>query len=104
MDDPLPLTLGNTIQEETDNSTKSNPKNDSVVLTQPAADAPVTSLVLSTEPLNVEDPIAQEIQEKDDENPPDAPASQFYIFFELLYIQSTFKTVLSALLLFEFCL
>ena len=76
MDNPLPsTTVGDTIQEETNDSTKSNPKNDSVILAQLAVDALVTPLVLSIEPLNVEGPIAQDIQEKDDENPPNAPTS-----------------------------
>ena len=67
MDDPLPSTLaGDTIQEETNDSTesKSDPKDDSVVLTQPTADPLVTPLVLSTKPLNVENPLAQDVQDK----------------------------------------
>ena len=43
MDDPLPSTLvGDTIFEETDNSTQSkwDPKNDGVVLAQPAVEKP----------------------------------------------------------------
>ena len=64
MDDPLPSTpTGDTIQKETDDSIESNPKDDSIVLAQPAMDAPVTPLVPSTEPLNVEDPLAQDTQE-----------------------------------------
>ena len=58
MDEPLPSTpTGDTIHEETDDFIKSNPKDGNVVLTQPATDAPVTSLVLSTKPVNVEDPV-----------------------------------------------
>ena len=73
MDEPLPLTpAGDTVQEETDDSTKSNPKDGNVVLAQPATDAPVTSLVPSTGPVNVEDPIAEE---KTDRNSPIPPAS-----------------------------
>ena len=74
MDDPLLLTTtSDTIQEETNNSTESesNPKDDSVVLAQPAVDPPVTPLVPSTKPLNIENPLAQDIQDKDDENPLD---------------------------------
>ena len=74
MDDPPLLTpTSDTIQEETNNSTESesNPKDDSVVLAQPAADPPVTPLVPSTKPLNIENPLAQDIQDKDDEYPLD---------------------------------
>ena len=84
MDDPLPLTLvGDTIQEETDDSTESEfvSKDDSVVLAQSTANPPVTPLVPSTEPLNIENPLAQDVQNKDDENPLDALASWFSIFF-----------------------
>ena len=75
MDDPLPLTpTDNTILEETDDSTKSepDPKDDSVVLTQPAVNHPVTPLVPSIEPLHVESSFAQDIQDlppKGDRNP-----------------------------------
>ena len=48
MDDPLPTTptCGNTASEETDNSTQSvrDPKDDGVVLAQPAIEGPVTPL------------------------------------------------------------
>ena len=84
MDDPLLSTpISDTIQEETDDSTKSEsvPKDDSVVLAQLTADPPITPLVPSTEPLNVENPLAQDVQNKDDENPLDALASWFSIFF-----------------------
>ena len=86
MDDPLPSTpVGDTIFEETDDSTKSkpNPKDDSVILAQPAADPPVTPLVPSTEPLNVESPLAQDVQDllpKGDENPQDASTSLTWLF------------------------
>ena len=61
MDEPLSLTLADdTVHEETDDSTEFNPKDGDVILTQPATDAPVTSLVSSTEPVNVEDPVAKE--------------------------------------------
>ena len=56
---------------------ESNPKDDSVVLAQPTVDPPVIPLVPSTEPLNVENPLAQDVQDKDDKNPPDTPASLF---------------------------
>ena len=61
MDDPLLSTpIGDTIQEETDDSTKSEsvPKDDSVILAQLAADPPITPLVPSTEPLNTKNPLA----------------------------------------------
>ena len=59
MDEPLPSTpASDTVQEETDNSTESNPKDDSIVLAQPATNAPVTLLVPSTELVNIEDPVA----------------------------------------------
>ena len=68
MDEPLPSTpTGDTIHEETDDFIKSNSKDGNVVLTQPATDAPVTSLVLSTKPVNVEDPVTEE---KIDRNSP----------------------------------
>jgi len=73
MDEPLPLTpVGDTVQEETDDSTESNPKDGNVVLAQPAIDALVTSLVPSTGPVNVEDPVAEE---KIDGNSPILSAS-----------------------------
>ena len=56
----LSTPAGDTVQEETDNSTESNLKDDSVVLTQPATDAPIISLVLSTEPVNFEEPVTQD--------------------------------------------
>jgi len=61
MDDPLPSTpIGNTLLEEIDNPTESepDPKDDSVVLAQPAASPSITLLVPSTEPLHVESPFA----------------------------------------------
>ena len=73
IDDPLlPTPAGNTIHDEIEDSTESeaDPKDDSVVLTQLAADPPVTSLVPSIEPLNIENPLDQDVQGKDD-----APAS-----------------------------
>ena len=70
MDEPLLSTpVGNTIQEETDDSTESNPKNGSVVLAQPAIDAPITSLVRSTEPMNIEDLVAGEKINRNSPNP-----------------------------------
>ena len=73
MDEPVPFTpTGDTIQEEIGDSTESNPKDNSVVLAQPATNAPFTSLVPSTEPKNVEDLAAGE---KIDENSPNPPAS-----------------------------
>ena len=81
MDDPLPSTLANDIIfEEADESTQStqDPKDDSVVLAQFATDPPVTLLIPSAELPNVENLLAQEVQDpfsKNDENPQDAPAS-----------------------------
>ena len=81
MDNPLLSTpTSNTIFEESDDSTESeaNPKNDSVVLAQPAMDQPVIPLSPSTNPPNAENPHAQDVQElppKGDENPQDPPAS-----------------------------
>ena len=61
MDEPLLSTPANdTVHEETDDSTESNPKDGDVVLAQPATNSLVTSLVLSIEPMNVEDPVAEE--------------------------------------------
>ena len=43
MDEPLPSTpADDTVHEETDDSTKSNPKDGNVILAQPATDAPVS--------------------------------------------------------------
>ncbi|KAK9999466.1 hypothetical protein SO802_019069 [Lithocarpus litseifolius] len=76
MDDVLPPTpAGDTVQEETDDSAESSPKDNSVVLAQLATNASVTPLVPSTEPVDVENPIAQDIQEKDNEIPQSVPAS-----------------------------
>ena len=78
MDDPLPSTpADNTIFNEIDDSTKSkpDPKDDSVVLAQPVADPHIIPSISSTEPLNVENPPTQGIQDKNDENPKDALAS-----------------------------
>ena len=73
MDDPLLSTLASdTIQEETDDSMEPNPKDGSVVLAQLATNALVTSLVSSTEPMNVEDLV---IREKTDGNSLNLPAS-----------------------------
>ena len=61
MDKPLSSTPADDIvHEETDYSTEFNPKDGNVVLAQPAIDAPVTSLVPSTELVNVEDNVAGE--------------------------------------------
>ena len=78
MDDPLLSTpAGDTIQKETNDSTESesDPKDDSIVLAQLAADPPVTPLLPSTKPLNIENPLAQDVQDKDYENPPDTLTS-----------------------------
>ena len=81
MDDPLSSTLvGDTTLEETDDSSESEsgPKGDSVVLTQAATDAPVIPLTSSIDPPDVEDSLAQDVQDlppKGEENPQDASAS-----------------------------
>ena len=78
MDDPLPSTpVGDTIFEETNDSTKSEevPKDDSVVLAHPTANPPVIPLILSS---NAKDPLAQDILDlppKGDKNPQDASTS-----------------------------
>ena len=89
MDDPLPSTpIGDTIFEESDESTQSkrDPKDDSVVLAQHVADPFVTPLISSIDLLNVENPLAQDVQDlslKNDENPQDAPAFLTYLFYFL---------------------
>ena len=91
MDDLLSSTpTGDTIFEETDTSTQSerDPKNDGVVLAQPAVDTPITPLILSAEaPQVAEKPPTQNLQDpssKDDENltAQDAqdPLVQLFIF------------------------
>ena len=91
MDNLLSSTpTGDTTFEETDTSTQSerDPKNDGVVLAQPAVDTPITPLILSTEaPQVAEKPPTQNLQDpssKDDENLPaqDAqdPLVQLFIF------------------------
>ena len=94
MDDPLLSTpISDTIQEETDDSTKSEsvPKDDSVVLAQLAVDPPITPLVPSTEPLNVENRLAQDVQAKDDEKRPDASTSQFSNFLNYCIFSLSFR-------------
>ena len=75
MNDPLPTTLarGDTVNEEIDDSTKSerDPKDDSMVLAQLAVEGPVTPLAPSTDNPPF-DPSAQDAQNspaKADENP-----------------------------------
>ena len=74
-DDPLSSTLiGDTIFEETDDSTQSerDPKNDGVVLAQPAVEKPITPLILSNEaPQDAENAStldARDLPFRDDEN------------------------------------
>ena len=77
MDDPLSSTpADDTIFDKTDDSTKSkpDPKDDSVILAQPATDPSVTPFVPSTEPVNVENLFTQDVQNKNDKNPQDASA------------------------------
>ena len=81
MDNPLPSSLASeTIFKEIDNSTQSewDPKNDGVVLAQPAVEKPITPLISSTEaPQDVENPSTQDAQDlpsKADENPQDIQA------------------------------
>jgi len=64
MDDPLPSTpIGDTIFEEIDDSTELEkvPKDDNVILAQPAVDQPIIPLTPSTNPSNAEDPHAQDV-------------------------------------------
>ena len=66
MDDPLPQTfVGDTSFEETDDSTESepDPKDDSVVLPQLAANPLVIPLIPLTDPPNVKDPLTQDVQD-----------------------------------------
>ena len=73
LDKPVSSTIaGDTIQEETDDSMESKPKDDSVVLAQPTTDGPVTSLVPSIEPKIVED---LAVGDKTNRNSPNPPAS-----------------------------
>ena len=81
MDDALPSTLaGDIIFEKTDESTQLewDPKDDSVILAQPATNPPVTPLISSTELPNVENSLTQDVQDpssKNDEKPQDALVS-----------------------------
>lgn len=78
MGDPLQSTpADDTIFDETDDSIEPepNPKDDSVILAQPAVDPPVIPSVPFTEILNVENPSTQDVQDKNDENLLDAPPS-----------------------------
>ena len=64
MDDPLSSTFaGDTSFEEIDDSTESesDPKDDSVVLAQPAANPLVIPLIPLTDPPNVKDPLTQDV-------------------------------------------
>ena len=76
MDDPLSSTLADdTIFEETNNSTRA-PKNNGVILAQPAMEKPVTPMIPSADAQDDEDPPTQDVQDlpKVNENPQDAPA------------------------------
>ena len=80
MDDPLPTTpAGDTIPEETDDSTKleQDTQDDSIVLVQPAMNPPVVPLTPSTNPLVVDDSSTQDAsdQTKGDGAPQDLLAS-----------------------------
>lgn len=76
MDDLLPSTLASDIVfEDTDNSIESeqDPKNDGVVLAQPAVEKTVTPLIPLPEARDVENLSTQDAQDppsKGDENPP----------------------------------
>ena len=75
MDDPMPLIpADDTIFEEIDDSTESepDPKDDSVILTQPTVDPPIIPSIPSIKPLNVEDPPFYDVHDKNDENNQDA--------------------------------
>ena len=70
MDEPVPSTpAGDTIQEETDDSTNSRPKDDSIVLAQPATDALVTFLVPFTEPKIFKDLATGDKTDRNSPNP-----------------------------------
>ena len=75
MDDPMPSTpAGDTVVGESNNSTELDlpPKDDGVVLAQPAADPLVATSNSSIKLLDVENPPAQD---KDDETLNDAPVA-----------------------------
>ena len=75
MDDPMPSTpTGDTVVGKSDDSTESDlpPKDDGVVLAQPATNPPVTTSNPSIEFLDVENLFAQD---KDDKTLNDAPAT-----------------------------
>uniref|UniRef100_A0A7N2MDM9 Uncharacterized protein n=1 Tax=Quercus lobata TaxID=97700 RepID=A0A7N2MDM9_QUELO len=79
MDDLMPSTpAGDSIFKETDDSTQPewDPKNNGVVLVQPAVEKPVTPVISSTAAQVAENPPTQDVQDlpKDDGNPlaPDA--------------------------------
>ena len=74
MDDlMLSSPAGNSIFKETDDSTQPerDPKNNGVVLVQPAVEKPVTPVISSTEAQVAENPPTQDVQDlpKDDRNP-----------------------------------
>jgi len=76
MDAPILLTpTGDAVVDESDDSTEPNrpPKDDGVVLTQLAADPPVTTSNPSIELLDMENPSAQD---KDNKTPIDASVVQ----------------------------
>ena len=81
MDDPLPSTpADDTILEESDDSTESkvDPKDDSVILAQPAVHQPIIPLTPSANLPNAEDPSTQDVQDlppKGDKIPQDPLAS-----------------------------
>nr|POF19156.1 hypothetical protein CFP56_68203 [Quercus suber] len=62
MDEPMSLTLaGDIALRESDDSSELEPgPKDGIILAQHAADAPVTPMVPSMEPVNIENPIAQD--------------------------------------------
>ena len=75
MDDPMPSTpAGDTIVGESDDSTELDlpPKDDGVILAQPAANPTVTTSNLSIELVDVKNP---PVQDKDDETLNDAPTA-----------------------------
>ena len=99
MDNPLPSTPvgGDTISEETDNSTQSewDPKDDGVILAQPTMERLVTPLIPSTEDpsQDAKNPSTQDAQNppsKDDKNPPE-PFSLAFLF--LVIISYVFRPI-----------
>ena len=88
MDDPLSSTpADDTIFQETNDSTRA-PKNNGVILTQPAMEKPVTPMIPSADAQDDEDPPTQDVEDlpKVNENPQDAPALNQILFLMIICI------------------